>query len=882
MTDKILSRRRFIERSITGSLAVGLVSGSRLSAITASARPTGLDGLTLKVTGDAKQGYSVVLLFDGQPIAQHHRGGEFSACFKNEERSVEDRVKSWKAASWTGNSMHVTLSGECKLLNLNTMVFAQVDYDVLTPHVVRKKIRLQQADMLMLFHQLSNRLEPAEDPAKFWSFDQLDWQGEASHEYFPAGGFRTKNGLCVGLLTDSGYRNQWTRMIRRDGRPVKPAPRRICDPHLYSGARAEQRSKGDFYLQQTFGEVVEQADEDQGAKKIVLPDISSWQKQGGATLEGTDGVATVSTRSSEDGVIIPFTAAGDEVYSLHVEYRSAVPVAIEIWDVDQQWRKLRDITLYNDGIPPSPGAWSDFKTTVFVPGLQGHGCAVFISVAPSEQAKKVDAPAAAKIEVRGLQIRRVVTRSEPYHRLEMGRPSEKTVFVFADEKVPDTVRGHRLASQIYLADGLGFKGGETEKTVYADLMMLCWIAGPESFRPILAPSIWYSAAGEMYLRDSFFALNGIHNRELNENVFNLWAENQGPDGAINTLVEPNLANVERKSNDSTPLWLMWALLNHRRFGTTLPIERVRKAAEYCLRTYDPGHEGLCWAQFVMGQLDVIRYPEGTSVLCENQGMLAVTLRVIKELGIPGLSESISEEYVSKAEAIYRSHYDPAKKFLRPARDIDDAVGLAEIFPEYLSLWLFNRKILTDEMVVNHLDRIPAMMPRKDCPHPETNGTVRPILIGLPEGGKSWSYFTETWHPMISDSFAASYANHGMDGIYYNGGSWMRIEVCGYVTGKLHGWTHAEKAIGNRLWAEINTASDFPTSHEYLATDATHPFYGYHRVFAWNSFILQSLEKAGLRTPGNGPRLPHQMISQGSRGSFQWRIQKIGTFHHDPF
>ena len=29
--------------------------------------------------------------------------------------------------------------------------------------------------------------------------------------------------------------------------------------------------------------------------------------------------------------------------------------------------------------------------------------------------------------------------------------------------------------------------------------------------------------------------------------------------------------------------------------------------------------------------------------------------------------------------------------------------------------------------------------------------------------------------------------HEMDGIYYNGGSWMRIEVCGYVAGKLHGW-----------------------------------------------------------------------------------------------
>jgi len=704
----------------------------------------------------------------------------------------------------------------------------------------------------MLFYQLSNRLEAEQSPSKFWSFDQLDWRGEALREYFPAAGFRTSNDLCVGLLTDSGFRNQWTRIIRRDGRPVKPAPRRIPDAHLYSGSQAEQHSQGSFFVQQTFGEVLE-VDGEKNAQIIALPDISSWKRQGEATLVERDGVATLSTKSSEDGLIIPFAAAGAEVYFLRVEYRSASPVAIEIWNVDEQLRKLGDITLYNDGLPESRGTWSDFQTTVFVPGLQGHGCAVFISVAPSEQATRVEPPAGiARVEVRGLQIRRIGARSEPYHRLEMGQPAEKTAFVFADEKVPDTVRGHRLASQLYLADGLGFKGGETEKVVYADFMMLCWIAGPESFQPICAPSIWYSAAGEMYLRDSFFALNGIHNRELNENVFNVWADNQGTDGAINTLVEPNLANVERKSNDSTPLWLMWALLNRLRFGTTLPIEKVRKAAEYCLRTYDPRREGLCSAQFVMGQLDVIRYPEGTSTICENQGMLAVTLRVIKQLQIPGVSETISEEYLGKAEQFYRSYYDPARKFLRPARDIADAIGFAEIFPEFLSLWLFGQKILTDEMVLNHLDRIPAMTPRKDCPHPEAGGAVRPILIGVPEGSSGWSYFNENWHPMVSDSFAASYANHGMDGIYYNGGSWMRIEVCGYVAGKLHGWSSATKAIANRLWAELNISPEFPTSQEYLATDAAHPFFGYHRVFAWNSFILQALEQAGLRTPEMDP------------------------------
>jgi len=856
MADQTFSRRLFIQKSLKGGLAVSLTSASGFAAAGPTAASTGIAGLSLSVTGDAKQGFYVTVLHNGRAIAQHDKDGEFSAYFQNEERSVEERVTSWKATSWTGDATHVTLRGKCKLQNLNSTIYAQVDYAVVTPHVVRKKIRLQQADMFMLHYQLSNRLEATEEPAKFWSFDQLDWQGEPSREYFPAAGFRTKNGLCVGLLTDSGYRNQWTRIIRRDGRPVKPAPARIPDAHLYSAARREQRNQGDFFIQQTFGELLEQLPGDVHVQTIALPEISSWKKHGNVVLETVGGVAALSTKNLENGLLIPFTAGSPELYSLHVPYRSPVPVAIALWNVDEQLHQLTDITLYNDELPPSPDAWNDFKTTVFLPGLRGNRCALFISVAPSEQGKTADAPGTlAKIEIRDLRIGRVATRSQPYHRLEMGQASEKTVFIFADDKIQDSIRGHRLASQIYLADGLGFKGGDTEKVVYADLMMLCWIASPESFRPILAPSIWYSAAGEMYMRDSFFALNGVHNRELNEGVFDVWSENQGEDGAINTLVEPNLANVERKSNDSTPLWLMWALLNKRRFGTKLPAEKLCKAAEYCLKTYDTRGDGLCWAQFVMGQLDVIRYPEGTSVICENQGILAVTLRVIKELQIPGVSETIQDSHLARAEELYRSYYDPAKKFLRPARNIEDAIGFAEIFPEYLSLWLFNRKLLTDEMVVNHLDRIPVMMPRAECPFPRAKGTVRPILIGLRDpdkNGKRWSYFDEKWHPMISDSFATTYANHSADGIYYNGGSWMRIEICGYVAGMLHGWSPAKEAIANRLWAELNIAPEFPMSQEYIATDPANPYYGYHRVFAWNSFVLQALELAGLRTAGMDP------------------------------
>jgi hypothetical protein len=853
MVRKFVSRRHFIEKSVTTGLAVGF--GLKIDPL--QTNPPSIssetDGLTLEVSGDPTSGYGAVLLFNGRPILQHNQGGEFSALFQNEERSVEDRVDDWKGTSWTGNATHLVLEGQCKLKNLNTSVFVRVEYQQINARVVRKKIRLRQADMLLLFYQLSNRLEPRESPARLWSFDELDWQGGALHEQFPAAGFRMNKGLCIGLLTDSGYRNQWTRIVRRDGRPLKPAPRRIPDANLYFGSPPEEMKTGNIFVQQTFGEVMQQSGEEETAQTVPLPEISSWTKIGRSTLGEQNGVAILSVRETEDGALIPFALSGSCFLSLRMQYRSTAPLALQIWRVDEHLRKVHNVTLYNDAIPQSAETWSEVRTTVFVPGLQGFGNALFLSVAPSEQALKVEtAGKLAKIELRELQLQRIATRVEPYHRLEMDRPEEKTVFVFADQTIPDTIRGHRLASQLCLAEGLGFKGGETEKAVYADLMMLCWIAGPEEFRPILAPSIWYSAAGEMYLRDSFFALSGIHNRELNESVFGLWGENQGPDGAINTLVESNFANVERKSNDSTPLWLMWAFLNRRRFASNLPMDKVRKAAEYCLRTYDGLNDAVCRAQFVMGQLDVIRYPEGTSVICENQGMLAVLLRVIKELQISGVSENLLEAHIGHAEEIYRSYYDPARKFMRPARDIADAIGFAEIFPEYLSLWLFRRKILTDEMVVNHLDRIPVMMPSKECPHPEAGGTVRPILIGLPLRSKGWSYFDEHWHPMISDSFALNYTNRGMNGIYYNGGSWMRIEICGYVTGEHHGWRGAKMAIANRLWAELNIAPDFPTSQEYLATDPAHPFFGYHRVFAWNSFLFQALERVGLRHPSMDP------------------------------
>src|SRR5882757_1915828 len=111
MAHKFVSRRHFIEKSVTTGLAVGL--GLKIEPLHRSASSISLeaDGLTLQVSGDLTSGYGAVLLFNGRPILRHHQGGEFSALFQNEERSVQDRVNDWKATSWTGNATHLALEG---------------------------------------------------------------------------------------------------------------------------------------------------------------------------------------------------------------------------------------------------------------------------------------------------------------------------------------------------------------------------------------------------------------------------------------------------------------------------------------------------------------------------------------------------------------------------------------------------------------------------------------------------------------------------------------------------------------------------------------------------------------------------------------------------
>ncbi|HEX9136957.1 MAG TPA: hypothetical protein VF905_08440, partial [Nitrospirota bacterium] len=179
-----VSRRRFIGTSIATSLA-GIVPWGATSGKTFTpGMDVGARKLTLRITGNNSDGYGVTVLCGGKPVAQHNGGGEFSAIFQNEERSLEDRTDNWRASAWTGDEAHITLLGECRLPSLNATVAVRVEYEVITPQVVRKRILFHQVDMYMLFCQVTNSLEPLEPPARFWSFNQEDCQGGALREYY--------------------------------------------------------------------------------------------------------------------------------------------------------------------------------------------------------------------------------------------------------------------------------------------------------------------------------------------------------------------------------------------------------------------------------------------------------------------------------------------------------------------------------------------------------------------------------------------------------------------------------------------------------------------------------------------------------------------------
>lgn len=448
-----------------------------------------------------------------------------------------------------------------------------------------------------------------------------------------------------------------------------------------------------------------------------------------------------------------------------------------------------------------------------------------------------------ELQIKDLQFTEHLPQKEAYNLLPMGEKVVKIIYVFVEPR--ESHQQFMISAQTRLAEAKGFHGSQLEKMLYANFNMLTWITDTRDFTPFNVPNMNY--APDMYNRDAFFSVVSTYNRELNLAIWEQWGKTQTPAGGIGTIITTLMGSVEAKDNEATIHWLIWAMLNKRRFGAELPHEKIQKAVDYVLNEFDADRDGKCFAWFPMSQIDIIDFDPKTDRLAVNQGMLAIALRTIQELGF-----DVPDEHIRKAEEEYRNFYDPERRHLMFDREFPDIISLTDLEPEFFSLWLFNRPILTDEMVQNHLEQMPVLNKVPQSPYPEY-GTTAPILIRKTRDNKGYAFLSGDYQP-FGKFGEENYSDGSSDGYYYNGGSWFRAEYCAYVAGLKHGWEPAIKRMENRVWAEVYLHPGWPFSKEFIPTKyaTTDSWWPSTRGLCWNVFMLMANEVAGLRSPEMDP------------------------------
>lgn len=790
--------------------------------------------INLKVVGDDVQGYHVAIYNGNQLLVKNSE--EFSLEMANFDLSEKAKIAAWKGAKWTAEGKMVHLTRDSYIAELDLNISITVTYEIINNNVVKKSIDLFQSGMPSLYYTLSETSKPAQTPSRYVTFEHDNFPGGFAHEMFPSAGFVTKDNQLVGFLMDAGYKNHYTRTTRRrfnghGGGFV--GMRKLPDPALVAVATLDERRNKEHYIKQAFGEMYNL---DAGNQtKLIIGD--QFKKVGAVTVEEKDSIYTLQFKDSKQSgfeIIAPFK--DQKAYTISFLSKGTVPVALKLFRIKNGKKtvELENGVKYIDKFPTSETEWTLFKGSVLVPYIENDSVSLFIGAQEGKDAI---------LQIKNLQIAEHQPEIQPYNRINSGERLTKTTYVFVEpwKNHHDFV----VSSQSRLAEGKGFKGDLIEKMLYANFKMLTWITSIDDFSPFNVPNMNYSP--DMYNRDSFFSIVSSYNKELNLSIWNKWAQTQNQKGAVGTIITPYMGSIEVKDNEATIQFLIWAMMNKRRFGVELPKDKIQKAVDFVLNEFDEDKDGKCKSHFPLCQVDVLDFNPKTDRLAVNQGMLAIALRTIKELGY-----DITEQYIEKAEAEYRNFYDIKRKHLLYDKQFPDIIAITDLEPEFYSLWLFNRPILTNEMVVNHLNQIPLLNKVPNSPHPEY-GTTAPLIIQLTKDKQGYSFMNTDYQP-FGEFGKSNYVGGANDGIYYNGGSWFRAEYCAYVVGEKHGWDKAKKMMENRAWAEINLNPEWPYSKEFIPTKwtTTDSWWPSTRGLCWNVFILMANELVGSRTPDMDP------------------------------
>ncbi|MBU3092606.1 hypothetical protein K2F40_11900 [Clostridium sp. CM028] len=744
-----------------------------------------MERISIDISKDENKKYTVSLLNSNKVVAKDDIKN-IKITIENEDRSYREVISNIDidTVGYYENEIICNCRYYCKMLE--TYIDIQVVYKVVNEALVEKRIILKQTNIPMLFYSIENSIIPSEEPKCYWSFDNDNNNGGVVREVFPAAGYVVGKAY-VGLLTDAGHRNYWTRNIRRRPHYNKlgfTAIKEACDINLYRVSTLSDREKGDHYVKITLGELI---DFNNGKKEVVEVDNDFINKDDEGSL--------IITLDLEDGY-----------YDISFDHRINGELSVVV---------LKELTKdnyevhgfdYQNNIPSYKETWTSFQDGLILSNTENKKSLLVIKSNDNES-----------IDIKNLKVTKVNGIEKPFHRLEQGKSCEKKLFILI--KQMDGLRDIRYYSQVLLADGLGFNGSDVEKILFADMQMLTWITSAYDFLPLNVPSLNY--APDMYNRDSFWSVAGVNDKELSKKLWEKWGSTQNENGTIGTIITPYMGSLEVKGNEATCEWIWWAYINKIKYGIEPNMSKVKKAYNYCINEFDEDGDGIAKSHFVLGQNDVQTYFEGgkTSSVSVNQGVFAVTLKVAKALGI-----DVPDDYIEKANIGYKSFYSNEKGYLLNTLDYKDAISVGDLMPEFVSLWFFNEGLLNEGIVKNTLEKIPVI---NDCA----------TFIGHVNN----KYFSGVDSP-FDEKFSWS------DGVYYNGGSWLREEIMAYAVGVRYGLDDYKNRILNRMDREINLIKDDPVSHEFLPTDLSKEgcLWKSIRVFSWNVFAITALEVAGIR------------------------------------
>lgn len=789
--------------------------------------------LHLEIAGNEQQGF-YVNVYEGHQL-RITRSEEFSLELFNADLSTIATIPSWKAERWSGNDSMMVLTKNSYVKEFDAALQVSVHYEVIDGNMIKKTVGLFQPSMPDMFYIIRETSRPPSAPEKYVSFEHENFPGGFAHEMFPALGWVNADNEVICFLTDAGYKNQYTRTTRRrfSGRGGGMiGMRKLPDPELFSSATPDERREHNDYVRQTYGEMYNL---DAGTTTVLKP--GNRQKEGNTAIDARDSIITMNCHGGEKAGITFFSPLKDQhAYTISFLAKGTMPLTLKLFRVKngKPTVELEDGLKYIDKFPLQQNEWALFKGSVLVPYIGNDSVTLFIGTQTGKEAT---------FDIKELKIEEHHPQREPYNVLHIGERAEKISYAFIEPW-----KDHRrfmISAQTKLAEGKGFRGTQIEKMMYANFNMLTWITSIYDTLPFNVPNMNYMP--DMYNRDCFFAGVSTYNRHLNLSLWEQWAKTQTPKGAIGTIITPYMGSVEAKDNEASIEWLIWAMLNKRRFGIQLPEDKIKRTVDYVLNEFDSSSDGICRSHFPLCQIDIIDFNPKTDRLCVNQGMLAIALRTIKELGF-----NIADERIAKAEQAYRDFYDTKRKHLIYDKKYPDLISLNDLEPEFFSLWLFRRPILTDEIVINHLANVPVLNKVPNSPHPEL-GTTAPVLIRLTKDKKGWAYLSKDYQPF--EKFGEeNYADGKNDGFYYNGGSWFRAEYCAYAVGLKHGWSLARNLMENRIWAEINLNPQWPFSKEFIPTKltTTDSWWPSTKGLCWNVFILMADELAGLRDPAMDP------------------------------